>query len=602
MRHLILALGLLIPFVSLAQDEVKVSEYSYTELFRMIEEEEDSVFRLENANIYFEPKTDSIFLTKVDMTSFSLLANSRDSIIVSPKIVLDKVSFQNLYKGDYLLSLSKIVFEKEVVINSPNHLAITNCSFKNKFEIIQRDNANQTEFDNLWIWNNSFSGDVTITARHSDAEQLMQIWLKRNVINNEVTTIWTNASGDFVLHDNHIKASRVYLSGNNDTGPTDNIELLNNVVAAQDIDLVLNTKNIEYIKISKNRFEGWITLSIDDLSASSSIIEWNQFSNKIIDNETLNYWKHDLFGLFEHDEYETKSLNNSQTAIEDLDYYVSSARIQDQMVYNSEIALRGKFYDYFNSRHENEAANQIYREMKDLETERMAYLYQTQPTFKTFFKWHINQFLKEFSAYGTEPERAIIFSMYVILAFALVYLFFPNYWDSHGKDRILHRYRFFLKYLNKDAGMHDVYLEDKKDELAHYEGFRNFFIENGKTVPKFFLATALPLYRWSTASTRGSSWLLERIDIFKGRWSELPAPQRAIKTILLGIVFMAAILYDIFIKILNALMLSINTFTTLGFGEIPIKGLPRYLAIIQGFIGWFMLTIFSVSLISQLLN
>ena len=41
---------------------------------------------------------------------------------------------------------------------------------------------------------------------------------------------------------------------------------------------------------------------------------------------------------------------------------------------------------------------------------------------------------------------------------------------------------------------------------------------------------------------------------------------------------------------------------TLGFGEIPIKGLPRYLAIIQGFIGWFMLTIFSVSLISQLLN
>ena len=37
-------------------------------------------------------------------------------------------------------------------------------------------------------------------------------------------------------------------------------------------------------------------------------------------------------------------------------------------------------------------------------------------------------------------------------------------------------------------------------------------------------------------------------------------------------------------------------------GEIHIKGLPRYLAIIQGFIGWFMLTIFSVSLISQLLN
>ena len=52
----------------------------------------------------------------------------------------------------------------------------------------------------------------------------------------------------------------------------------------------------------------------------------------------------------------------------------------------------------------------------------------------------------------------------------------------------------------------------------------------------------------------------------------------------------------------NALMLSINTFTTLGFGDIPIKGLTRYLAIIEGFIGWFMLSIFSVSLISQLLG
>ena len=69
-----------------------------------------------------------------------------------------------------------------------------------------------------------------------------------------------------------------------------------------------------------------------------------------------------------------------------------------------------------------------------------------------------------------------------------------------------------------------------------------------------------------------------------------------------GRILAAQVGAEVFIKVLNALMLSINTFTTLGFGEIPIKGLPRYLAIIQGFIGWFMLTIFSVSLISQLLN
>jgi len=256
----------------------------------------------------------------------------------------------------------------------------------------------------------------------------------------------------------------------------------------------------------------------------------------------------------------------------------------------------------YTARGDMHSYNACYVEMKDFETKRLEYLYQQSPTFDAFFTFKINQFLRVFSDYGTRPSKAIIFSVYVILAFALIYLFFPNHWDSHGKDRILHRYQFFFKYLNKDAGMHDVYLDGKKDELAHYDGFKNFFIENGKTVPKFFLATALPIYRWSTASTRSSSWFLQKIDIFKGKWTDLPGPQRAAKTVLLTLAFAFALLYDLFIKMLNALMLSINTFTTLGFGEIPIKGLPRYLAIIQGFIGWFMLTIFSVSLISQLLN
>jgi hypothetical protein len=88
----------------------------------------------------------------------------------------------------------------------------------------------------------------------------------------------------------------------------------------------------------------------------------------------------------------------------------------------------------------------------------------------------------------------------------------------------------------------------------------------------------------------------------KGTWQDLPKSRQVWKSILLIGAFIFAIIYDLLVKVINALMLSINTFTTLGFGEIPIKGLPRYLAIIQGFIGWFMLTIFSVSLISQLLN
>lgn len=51
----------------------------------------------------------------------------------------------------------------------------------------------------------------------------------------------------------------------------------------------------------------------------------------------------------------------------------------------------------------------------------------------------------------------------------------------------------------------------------------------------------------------------------------------------------------------NAFSLSLNTFITLGFGSIPTTGIARYVCIFQGFLGWFLLSIFTASLIGQIL-
>ena len=48
--------------------------------------------------------------------------------------------------------------------------------------------------------------------------------------------------------------------------------------------------------------------------------------------------------------------------------------------------------------------------------------------------------------------------------------------------------------------------------------------------------------------------------------------------------------------------LSVNAFSTLGFGQIPVRGFTKYVAIIEGFIGWFMLSVFIVSLLSQMMS
>jgi len=89
--------------------------------------------------------------------------------------------------------------------------------------------------------------------------------------------------------------------------------------------------------------------------------------------------------------------------------------------------------------------------------------------------------------------------------------------------------------------------------------------------------------------------------MFLGKWTDLTPRKRFLSGFFIGLGFVLFLLYVVLIKALNALTLSVNAFTTLGFGDIPTRGLARYVAIIQGFIGWFLLSIFSVALINQVL-
>ncbi len=60
--------------------------------------------------------------------------------------------------------------------------------------------------------------------------------------------------------------------------------------------------------------------------------------------------------------------------------------------------------------------------------------------------------------------------------------------------------------------------------------------------------------------------------------------------------------WGVLMRIINAVALSANAFVTLGYGEIQAQGIPRYLAVLQGLIGWFLLAIFSAALIGQVMQ
>ena len=200
-------------------------------------------------------------------------------------------------------------------------------------------------------------------------------------------------------------------------------------------------------------------------------------------------------------------------------YYVASSnQILDKLSFKELLKFYKKFYDEYKSAGDIQSANQVYIKIKDLETRELRSSYQTDPSFNLWFRVKLNQLLKHYTAYGTDPAQALVASFWVIFVFAVFYFFFPSTWDLSSKSTLIRDFKDFIE----------------KNEKGYVKPF---------------------------------------FKMLKG----------------FGL------------SLLNAITLSLNAFVTLGFGEIPTKGVAKYITVVEGFLGWFLLSIFTVSLVSQLL-
>jgi hypothetical protein len=633
MKKILFLFAVLFAISSFSQ-ETTYKEYSYTEFFKMIEDEKDSVFTLEDAIIRFDIKTDSIYGGTMSVITQENNYFRKDTITIDKQLVFKNVQFlayhlinkgENEFPDAYgsgfhnfifkkkvsfenclALNLSNTVFEESVAFSKTKKVESIYNYFTNAITIEKIGLIGPVTFSELSIKNTHFKNGLSINYNIYEVNKELKDF-NLTIENCDITytssslfetsDIFIRNIGYLEIINSEFDIQNLYMNA----FTNDKFILKNNLFKNKmRIDFTTRTSS-DGITIEGNTFLNDVRLRLNDLYANMNI-DWEQWHDKIISSRSFFDFQIIFRSQEKYKNMDVRKLlviteSDSVYAIFKNEYY-----LRNKNSLKKEFKLRSKFLQFYRDQFEFDNANLVYLEYKDIETKKTQLKHQENPTFDTFFTWKINQFLKVFSAYGTKPSKAIIFSMYVILLFAFIYLLFPNSWDAHGRKRIMNRYAFFFKYMNKKAGIHEVYLDNQKEDLLEFDEFKTLVAQQGKTVPKFFTATALPLYKWAISGTKFSASVLKRVDIMKGTWNDLPTKKRWWKSFLLIGAFTVAICYDILIKMLNALMLSINTFTTLGFGEIPIKGLPRYLAIIQGFIGWFMLTIFSVSLISQLLN
>ncbi|WKD86921.1 hypothetical protein KCTC32516_02301 [Polaribacter huanghezhanensis] len=226
--------------------------------------------------------------------------------------------------------------------------------------------------------------------------------------------------------------------------------------------------------VEENSFNKELLLRIDEFSINHTY-RWKQWKNKVLSAGGFDLYLKSLVdkdkSLDYYDLYYTDSV---------FDNYKNRYKIEYENSYKFEMQLLGQFYDFYKLQHDSDYANQVYVEFKNLETKHYAYLYKENPTFNSFFTWKINQFLKIFSSYGTNPSLSIIFSLYVIFLFAFVYMLFPNNWETGKKNKLMNRLRFFIKYFRQNKGIREIYEEERQHDAMSYTEFRDYMHSSKK--------------------------------------------------------------------------------------------------------------------------
>ncbi len=282
--------------------------------------------------------------------------------------------------------------------------------------------------------------------------------------------------------------------------------------------------------------------------------------------------------------------------------YTSDSIFRYHEKYKAMLSVFAKLQTLYKYMGDSESDDLCYVDKKTLETLRKRHEYFEKPNINTWFEWRVNEFLAFFCSYGTDPVRSLIYSLYVVLLFALFYIFFPSERDNLSISRLRAKLEKIGSYLSSDLSLDDVQFEDRRHQIKKAELLNQSLRKYKENMPDFISFFVKILYSVNTAYYFMLKKFYRITDFAPGKWTTLSASRRAFAITTLALYFGWYFSLGLLMRLLNATALSMNAFITLGYGEIHAKGVSRYMAVLEGVIGWFLLSIFSVSLISQILE
>lgn len=279
-----------------------------------------------------------------------------------------------------------------------------------------------------------------------------------------------------------------------------------------------------------------------------------------------------------------------------------TSELSNVYAYDELMSRYKELHEIYKTRGDMKSANGCYIEMKDVETRRLLYIYETEGGMSNYFTHKLNVWLGIFADYGTNPVKCILYAIKVILFFAFFYLLFFSKWDNINNKFMLKRSQTFIHFFKADQKREEIYSDTYKEHINSFENFKKSVQEAKGQIPFFFFLFLRPVYWTARRKIIINEWFYNRLDFTRKSWASLTNKQRlGYGTFYFGALMIYG-LYLLMVKLFTALVISFNSFSSLGFGSLSLSGVTRYLAMVEGFIGWLLLSVFSISLFSQIIQ
>ncbi len=411
----------------------------------------------------------------------------------------------------------------------------------------------------------------------------------------------------------------------------ENKEFVSRDAESTNYQLTISDKYIDNIKLQSNIFDNRDISNIFSINLESAEIgELTMISNQL---QTLNLsstevqkallidslFVDDYIGILNFD-FPEKNTNASWYNLSGEKFAIfhtnksglvipykatSDKQLVNNLSYNDLISAYSKFNTMYHDRGDINSANGSYVEIKDIETRKQAFIQQVNPSFNNLINYKLNVFLRFFSDYATNPGKSIIQSMWVLLIFTFLYMISFSGWDGMSYKYYYRQFNLFTDYITSNNSIAEILAKDEhqqNEDIKEIKEFLDDYKKEGKKIPRILRLFGEPIHFLGKFRYDIIPNLIHFFNFQPKKWKSLSNVEKIWSAFLIMTISISYLFYVLIVKFINSSILSLNSFVVIGFGSLPEKGIAMYLSIIEGIIGWFLLTIFTITLLSQVLQ